>query len=49
MGGVATLFDQFMYEHFLPGATKELADVAAIPTIDLLCELVCTENPKIRP
>jgi hypothetical protein len=39
-GRVATLFDQYMYEHFPPGAANELADVAAAPTIDLLCELL---------
>jgi hypothetical protein len=39
-GRVATLFDQHMYEHFLPGAAKELADAAAIPTVDLMCDLL---------
>jgi hypothetical protein len=39
-GQVATLFDQFMYEHFLPDAAKALADVAAIPTIDLFCKIL---------
>jgi hypothetical protein len=37
---VTTLFDQYMYEHFLPSAAKELADAAAIPTVDLMCDLL---------
>lgn len=39
-GRVATLFDQYMYEHYLPGTAKELTDAAAIPTIDLMCDLL---------
>jgi hypothetical protein len=29
-----------MYEHFLPGAAKALADAAAIPNVDLMCDLL---------
>ena len=39
-GQVATLFDQHMYEHYLPGAAKDLADADAIATIDLICDLL---------
>lgn len=39
-GRVVTLFDQHMYERFLPGAAKELAAAAALPTVDLFCDIL---------
>lgn len=39
-GQLGTLFSRHMYEHFLPGAVKELAPACGVETVALLCDLL---------